>query len=189
MVKGTVGIVVKNPAQKQPSTKIVARKGRIEAVEEEGEAEPNGTEFVIATRDSPELDSAALAVGRVVDGMDVVEKIAGVSAVKDNAGSPYFRVAKLIGDKRAVVAERGFNRPYVKVRRGIFTRSAAARSHDPPLEAFGCQARYRKPRILTECYKTRFWGRETKTRKKGRDGNLQNERFGTENKRLIKFGD
>lgn len=91
MVKGTVGIVVKNPAQKQPSTKIVARKGRIEAVEEEGEAEPNGTEFVIATRDSPELDSAALAVGRVVDGMDVVEKIAGVSAVKDNAGSPYFR--------------------------------------------------------------------------------------------------
>lgn len=26
-----------------------------------------------------------------------------------------FRVAKLIGDKRAVVAERGFNRPYSKV--------------------------------------------------------------------------
>lgn len=25
------------------------------------------------------------------------------------------RVAKLIGDKRAVVAERGFNRPYSKV--------------------------------------------------------------------------
>jgi len=27
----------------------------------------------------------------------------------------YYRVAKLIGDKRAVVAERGFNRPYSKV--------------------------------------------------------------------------
>jgi peptidyl-prolyl cis-trans isomerase B (cyclophilin B) len=25
------------------------------------------------------------------------------------------RVAKLIGDKRAVVAERGFNRPYTKI--------------------------------------------------------------------------
>ncbi|KAI0524027.1 hypothetical protein KFK09_003391 [Dendrobium nobile] len=111
---GTVGIVVRNPARSAPATRIVARNGRIE-VEEEGEVGPNGTEFVIATRDSPEMDEAAVAVGRVIDGMDVVEKIAGVSAVRDNTGSPYFRVAKLIGDKRAVVAERGFNRPYVKV--------------------------------------------------------------------------
>ncbi|KAK8938779.1 hypothetical protein KSP39_PZI010878 [Platanthera zijinensis] len=115
IVRGTVGIVVRNPSRKQPSTKIVARKGRIEMEEEEGEAGPNGSEFVIATKDSPDLDAAALVVGRVIDGMDVVESIAGVSAVKDNTGSPYFRVAKLIGDKRAVVAERGFNRPYVKV--------------------------------------------------------------------------
>jgi hypothetical protein len=27
----------------------------------------------------------------VLDGMDVVEKIAAVPTVKDNAGSPYFR--------------------------------------------------------------------------------------------------
>lgn len=114
-VAGMVGIVVKNPLIRPPSTKIVAREGRIEVEEEDGEMGPNGTEFVIATKDSPEMDAAALVVGRVVDGMEVVERIAGVSAVKDNSGSPYFRVAKLIGDKRAAVAERGFNRPYFKV--------------------------------------------------------------------------
>jgi peptidyl-prolyl cis-trans isomerase B (cyclophilin B) len=27
----------------------------------------------------------------------------------------HFRVAKLIGDSRAVVAEKGFNRPYEKI--------------------------------------------------------------------------
>uniref|UniRef100_A0A0D3EIT8 PPIase cyclophilin-type domain-containing protein n=1 Tax=Oryza barthii TaxID=65489 RepID=A0A0D3EIT8_9ORYZ len=76
---------------------------------------PNGTEFVITTGDAPELDASALVVGRVVDGMDVLGKIAAVPTVKDNTASPYFRVAKLIGDKRAVVAERGFNRPYTKI--------------------------------------------------------------------------
>ncbi|XP_020572574.1 peptidyl-prolyl cis-trans isomerase CYP26-2, chloroplastic isoform X2 [Phalaenopsis equestris] len=117
---GTVGIVVRNPAISAPAMRIVARNGRIEVVEEEeGEVGTNGTEIMIATRESPEMDERAVTVGRVVEGMEVVEKIAGVSKVRDNAGSPYFsdenRMAKLIGDKRAVVAERGFNRPFVKV--------------------------------------------------------------------------
>ncbi|KAG0484208.1 hypothetical protein HPP92_008287 [Vanilla planifolia] len=111
----TVGIVVRDPLRPPATTRVVARNGRIVVEEEKSGTAPNGTEFVIATRDSPELDEKALVVGRVVDGMDVVERIAGVSVVRDNTASPYFRVAKLIGDKRAIVAERGFNRPYAKV--------------------------------------------------------------------------
>lgn len=88
---GAVGIVVRNPSRSAPATRIVARNGRIEVEEEEVEAGPDGTEFVIATRSSPEMDAVAVAVGRVVDGMEVVEKIAGVGAVRDNNGSPYFR--------------------------------------------------------------------------------------------------
>ncbi|KAL9258711.1 Peptidyl-prolyl cis-trans isomerase CYP26-2, chloroplastic-like protein [Drosera capensis] len=111
---GSVGIIVRDPAKPGPKTKLVAREGRLEIDEEVG-VEPNGTEFVIVTRDEPELDSKVLVVGRVVQGMDVVEKIGQVKTVQENTSSPYFRVAKLIGDKRAVVAERGFNRPYSKI--------------------------------------------------------------------------
>ncbi|KAL6011021.1 hypothetical protein ACLOJK_001465 [Asimina triloba] len=139
---GTVGIIVRDPLKPPPKPKLVARKGKLEIDEEEVGKDPNGTEFVITTKDSPELDSSTLVIGRVVQGMDVVEKISKVKTVQENTGSPYFRsdtqltdiihafraiiiiifieigrilVAKLIGDKRAVVAERGFNRPYSKV--------------------------------------------------------------------------
>lgn len=113
---GSVGIVVRDPNKPPPKIKLVARKGRLEVDEEEtGPPQPNGTEFVIATKDAPELDASTLVVGKVIDGMDVVRRIAGVKTVQENTSSPYFRVAKLIGDKRAVVAERGFNRPYSKI--------------------------------------------------------------------------
>ncbi|KAL1541737.1 peptidylprolyl isomerase [Salvia divinorum] len=111
----SVGIIVRDPSKPAPKMKLVARKGKLEIDEEEMGKDPNGTEFVIASKDSPELDAATLVVGRVVEGMDVVERIQGVKTVQENTSSPYFRVAKLIGDKRAVVAERGFNRPYSKV--------------------------------------------------------------------------
>ncbi|XP_051222455.1 peptidyl-prolyl cis-trans isomerase CYP26-2, chloroplastic [Lolium perenne] len=114
-VAGAVSIVVRDPSLPPPRPKLVARGGKLEIQEEQAGVVPNGTEFVIATRDSPELDASALVVGKVVDGMDVVAKIAAVPTVKDNSGSGYFKVAKLIGDKRAVVAERGFNRPYTKI--------------------------------------------------------------------------
>ncbi|XP_028763623.1 peptidyl-prolyl cis-trans isomerase CYP26-2, chloroplastic [Neltuma alba] len=112
---GSVGIIVRDPSKPPPKLKLVAKKGKLEIDQEEVGVEPNGTEFVIATKDSPELDASALVIGRVVEGMEVVKRIAQVKTVQENAGSPYFRVAKLIGDKRAVVAERGFNRPYLKV--------------------------------------------------------------------------
>uniref|UniRef100_A0A1D1YJ14 Peptidyl-prolyl cis-trans isomerase CYP19-4 n=1 Tax=Anthurium amnicola TaxID=1678845 RepID=A0A1D1YJ14_9ARAE len=114
-VAGSLGIVIRDPTKPPPKVKLVARRGKLEIDEEEVGVDPNGTEFVISTKDSPELDASTLVVGRVLDGMEVVDKISRVKTVKENTGSPYFRVAKLIGDKRAVVAERGFNRPYSKV--------------------------------------------------------------------------
>ncbi|KAJ1282955.1 hypothetical protein BS78_03G090600 [Paspalum vaginatum] len=112
---GAVSIVVRDPSLPPPKPKLVAKGGKLAVEEEQVGVAPNGTEFVITTGAAPGLDESAVLVGRVLDGMDVVAKIAAVPTVKDNAGSPYFRVAKLIGDKRAVVAERGFNRPYTKI--------------------------------------------------------------------------
>ncbi|EPS65914.1 hypothetical protein M569_08864, partial [Genlisea aurea] len=111
----SVSIIVRDPTRPPPKLKLVARRGRLEIDEESVGSEPNGTEFAIAVRDSPELDAASLVIGRVLQGMEVVERISQVKTVQENSSSPYFRVAKLIGDKRAVVAERGFNRPYSKV--------------------------------------------------------------------------
>ncbi|KAM1323000.1 hypothetical protein PS2_015481 [Malus domestica] len=112
---GTVSIIVRDPLKPPPKIKLVARKGKLEIDQEEVGTGPNGTEFVITTKDSPELDASALVVGTVLEGKEVVERLGQVKTVQENTSSPYFRVAKLIGDKRAVVAERGFNRPYAKV--------------------------------------------------------------------------
>ncbi|VVA95224.1 unnamed protein product [Arabis nemorensis] len=112
---GSVGIVVRDPSKPPPKTKIVARNGKLVVEEEEIAVGPNGTEFVITAVDSPELEESVLVIGKVLEGMEVVEKMREVKTVRDNTSSPYFRVAKVIGDKRAVVAERGFNRPYSKV--------------------------------------------------------------------------
>ncbi|KAL2455205.1 Peptidyl-prolyl cis-trans isomerase CYP26-2 [Forsythia ovata] len=114
-VATSVGIIVRDPSKPPPKLKLVARKGKLEIDEEEVGMDRNGTEFLITTKDSPELDASTLVVGRVLEGMDVVKRISEVKTVQENTSSPYFRVAKLIGDKRAVVAERGFNRPYLKV--------------------------------------------------------------------------
>ncbi|KAG7590060.1 Cyclophilin-type peptidyl-prolyl cis-trans isomerase domain [Arabidopsis suecica] len=112
---GSVGIVVRDPSKPPPKTKLVARNGKLQVEEEVIVVGPNGTEFVITAVDSPELEDSVLVIGKVLEGMGVVEKMREVKTVRDNTSSPYFRVAKVIGDKRAVVAERGFNRPYSKV--------------------------------------------------------------------------
>ncbi|XP_050236869.1 peptidyl-prolyl cis-trans isomerase CYP26-2, chloroplastic [Mercurialis annua] len=112
---GTVSIIVRDPLKPPPKSKLVARNGKLAIDQEEVGTDPNGTEFVITTKDSPELDASNLVIGRVLEGMEVAEMIGQVKTVRDNTSSPYFRVAKLVGDKRAVVAERGFNRPYSKV--------------------------------------------------------------------------
>ncbi|KAH7573392.1 hypothetical protein JRO89_XS03G0139100 [Xanthoceras sorbifolium] len=90
---GTVSIIIRHPSKPSPKLKLVARKGKLEIDQEEVGKDPNGREFVIATKDLPELDASALVVGRVLEGWRLQK-----------------RVAKIVGDKRAAVAERGFNR-------------------------------------------------------------------------------
>lgn len=113
--RGAVGLIVRDPSKPPPQIKLVTKEGRFQIKEEEVKPDPNGTEFVIATKNAEDLGSSSLLVGRVLSGMDVVDRIGNVKAVQDNTNSPYFQVAKLIGDKRATVAERGFNRPYSKI--------------------------------------------------------------------------
>lgn len=88
---GSVGIVVRDPSKPPPKLKLVARQGKLEIDEEEVGVQPNGTEFVIATKDSPQLDASALVIGRVLEGMEVVNRIAQVKTVQENTASPYFR--------------------------------------------------------------------------------------------------
>lgn len=90
-VAGSVGLVIRDPTKPPPKLKLVARKGKLEIDEEEVRADPNGTQFVITIEDSPELDASTLVVGRVLQGMDVVEKISRVKTVQENTSSPYFR--------------------------------------------------------------------------------------------------
>ena len=88
---GTVGIIVRDPLKPPPKLKLVARKGKLEVDQEEVGTEPNGTEFTISVKDSPELDNSTLVIGTVLEGMQVAERIAQVKTVKDNTTSPYFR--------------------------------------------------------------------------------------------------
>ncbi|CAO2818407.1 unnamed protein product [Amaranthus hypochondriacus] len=88
---GTVGIVVRDPSKPPPKMKLVAKEGKLQIDQEEVGIEPNGTEFTISIKDSPELDSSALVVGKVIEGMEVVEKVAQVKTVQENTSSPYFR--------------------------------------------------------------------------------------------------
>lgn len=92
-MSGSVGIVIRDPNKPPPKPKLVARQGRLEIDEEEVGLDPNGTEFVISLKDAPELDASTLVIGKVIEGMDVVQKIALVKTVKENSGSPYFRYA------------------------------------------------------------------------------------------------
>eukprot|EP00268_Persea_americana_P066297 TRINITY_DN8998_c0_g1_i1.p1 TRINITY_DN8998_c0_g1~~TRINITY_DN8998_c0_g1_i1.p1 ORF type:complete len:157 (-),score=39.07 TRINITY_DN8998_c0_g1_i1:195-665(-) len=95
-VAGSLGIVVRDPSKPPPKLKLVAREGKLEIDQEEVGSDPNGTEFVIAMKDSPELDSSTLVIGRVVDGMEVVEKINKVKTVQENTTSPYSRYGLLV---------------------------------------------------------------------------------------------
>jgi peptidyl-prolyl cis-trans isomerase B (cyclophilin B) len=45
----------------------------------------------------------------------VLNAVAALPTVKDNSASPFFAVAKQIGDKRATVAEQAFGKPFAKV--------------------------------------------------------------------------
>ena len=76
---------------------------------------PNGTAFALTLGPAPQLDETNLQVGRVVGGLETMQTMAQLRVVTDNSSSPFFNAGKLIGDKRAVVAELGFNRPFNRV--------------------------------------------------------------------------
>lgn len=99
----------------QIKERLIARDGKLVTIQEDTVPAPNGTSFTITLKPLPELDETNLPVGRVVSGLDIVERVSKLKAVADNSDSPYFKVAKAIGDKRAITAERGFSRPFARV--------------------------------------------------------------------------
>lgn len=122
---GLVSLTVERGAPPPPpKEKLVSMNGKFVTVKDPPPPGPNGTGFVITTSggnsDTPGetaaiLDRTNLVVGTVLEGMDVIERIAGLPTVKDNSSSPFFAVAKSIGDKRATVAEQAFGKPFAKV--------------------------------------------------------------------------
>ncbi|CAL6386902.1 unnamed protein product [Bathycoccus prasinos] len=76
---------------------------------------PNGTSFSITYAPSEDLDVTNVVVGEVISGFDVLAQIGSLPTVPDNSDSPFFQVAKSIGDKRALVSEKSFGKPFAKV--------------------------------------------------------------------------
>eukprot|EP00955_Chlamydomonas_euryale_P095247 364925-Chlamydomonas_euryale.AAC.5 len=58
--------------------RLIARDGKLVTIQNQAGEAPNGTSFMITRTSAPDLDRTNLVVGRVVEGMDVVEKLAGL---------------------------------------------------------------------------------------------------------------
>jgi len=116
---GIVSLIVRNKDPPPPNEKkLVAESGRLVTIEEKpkGYVEPNGSEFVLTTKSAPYLDESNLIVGEVLDGMDVIEKIAGLPTSKPKGNDdPFFKVGKSIGDSRALFMATRFGRPFARV--------------------------------------------------------------------------
>jgi len=100
-------------------TRLVAVKGKFVQVEDKRPAAPNGTGFVIklAGQDGrmASLEETNLAVGELVGGNELAKRLSDLKAAQPTADSPYFKLAKKLGDRRADVAEKYFLRPFSKV--------------------------------------------------------------------------
>ena len=88
---GSVSIVVRDVGKPPPKPKLVAKDGKFKVIQEEVRPDPNGTQFTICLKDSPELDSGNLVIGRIIDGFDVLKAISSVKVVQENTSSPYFK--------------------------------------------------------------------------------------------------
>ena len=99
----------------EPKSKLVSNRGKFERVYEPLPPEPNGTSFSITYSPSEDLDVTNVVVGEVISGFDVLAQIGSLPTVPDNSDSPFFQVAKSIGDKRALVSEKSFGKPFAKV--------------------------------------------------------------------------
>ena len=121
-----------------PKERLVAMGGKLVTVRDRGAPRPNGTGLTFTLAPAPELDGLNVVVGRVVEGLDVLAALGELpyNKPKDDrrararrrcfggdaadgcaprSRSPFFAVAKSIGDTRATVAEKGFGRPLGKV--------------------------------------------------------------------------
>ena len=99
----------------EPKSKLVSNRGKFERVYDPLPPEPNGTSFSITYAPSEDLDVTNVVVGEVISGVDVLAQIGSLPTVPDNSDSPFFQVAKSIGDKRALVSEKSFGKPFAKV--------------------------------------------------------------------------
>ena len=107
-------------AAKPPKTKLVAMNGKLVQVEDpRGSARaPNGTGFVITVRPGQAAgrwDATNLPIGVVEGGAELLDRLSRLPAAQPTSSSPYFRLAKTLGDRRADVAEKYFLRPFQKV--------------------------------------------------------------------------
>ena len=113
---GAVSLVVTDPTIPPPDTRLVAINGKLVTVERPTRAAPNGTAFVVTLAPAPELDATNLVVGEVESGLaDVLVPVSRLKASQPTNDSPFFKIAKKIGDKRADVAEKYFRRPFARV--------------------------------------------------------------------------
>lgn len=113
---GLVSLMVKEEKEREVQERLVAMKGKLVTIKTVAGEAPNGSSFAITLGPAPELDATNLVVGRVVGGMeDVVAALAALPRSKPRDewfDKPFFEAGKAIGDKRATVAEKGFNRPF-----------------------------------------------------------------------------
>ena len=115
---GIVSLVVERGAPPPPpKEKLVSMNGKFVKVADPPPPGPNGTAFAVtvARGAGNVLDKTNVIVGEVTQGLDVLNAVAALPTVKDNSASPFFAVAKQIGDKRATVAEQAFGKPFAKV--------------------------------------------------------------------------
>jgi cyclophilin family peptidyl-prolyl cis-trans isomerase len=122
-VAGLVSLNVRPRKELEAKDSLKAIDGKFVNVTQTFGLAPNGTEFSITTGPAPDLDGINLIVGRVVSGLDVVEALQRLPKVKNNQNSAFFKAGKLAKDRRADVAELGFDRPFSSViiaKSGVF---------------------------------------------------------------------
>ena len=122
-VAGLVSLNVRPKRDMETKDMLKAIDGKLVNVTQTFGMPPNGTEFSITTGPAPDLDGINLIVGRVTSGMDVVEALQKLPKVKNNKSSAFFKAGKMAKDRRADVAELGFDRPFsvVTIDSGVYS--------------------------------------------------------------------
>ena len=131
---GAVSLVVKDPTAPPPETRLVAINGKLVNVERPRRGAPNGTAFVVTLVPAPQLD-ANNVVGTVESGLDVVREVSRLRAAQPTTDSPFFKIAKKVGDKRVRLRGRGGWRGWGGTGRGENTHTPTTHTQPftPPL--------------------------------------------------------